>query len=84
MTRVPLLLLALAVLVASGLESGSDPSAFAQAPVVKPNLLVIMTDDLETDDLKALPSVRLLAASRARRSPTRSSATRCAAHRARQ
>ena len=61
MTRVPLLLLALAVLVAPGLEPGSDPSAFAQAPGVKPNLLVIMTDDLETDDLKALPSVRLLA-----------------------
>ena len=61
MRRVLVLLLAVAVLVASGLEHGSDPSAFAQAPGVKPNLLVIMTDDLETDDLKALPSVRLLA-----------------------
>jgi N-acetylglucosamine-6-sulfatase len=61
MRRVLVLLLAVAVLVASGLEHGSHPSAFAQAPGAKPNLLVIMTDDLETDDLKALPSVRLLA-----------------------
>jgi N-acetylglucosamine-6-sulfatase len=61
MTRALLLVLALALAVASGLASRSGPSAVAQAPGVKPNLLVIMTDDLETDDLKALPSVRLLA-----------------------
>jgi arylsulfatase A-like enzyme len=61
MTRALVLLLALALTVAFGLVRGSGPSAFAQAPGVKPNLLVIMTDDLEMDDLKALPSVRLLA-----------------------
>jgi N-acetylglucosamine-6-sulfatase len=53
-------MLALALPVASGLVPTSGPSAVAQAPV-KPNLLVIMTDDLETDDLKALPSVQQLA-----------------------
>ena len=61
MTRALVLVLALALPVASGLVAGSGPAAVAQAPGVKPNLLVIMTDDLETDDLKALPSVRLLA-----------------------
>ena len=61
MTRELVVMLALALPVASGLVSGSGPSAVAQAPEVKPNLLVIMTDDLETDDLKALPSVQLLA-----------------------
>jgi N-acetylglucosamine-6-sulfatase len=60
-TRRPLVvMLALALPVASGLVPAGDPSAVAQAPV-KPNLLVIMTDDLETDDLKALPSVQQLA-----------------------
>jgi N-acetylglucosamine-6-sulfatase len=57
MTRALVLMLALALAVASGL----GPSASAQAQGAKPNLLVIMTDDLETDDLKALPSVRGLA-----------------------
>jgi N-acetylglucosamine-6-sulfatase len=61
MTRALVLVLALALPVASGLVAGSGPAAVAQAPGVKPNLLVIMTDDLETDDLKALPSVGLLA-----------------------
>ena len=61
MTRALVLVLALALPVASGLVAGNGPAAVAQAPGIKPNLLVIMTDDLETDDLKALPSVRLLA-----------------------
>jgi N-acetylglucosamine-6-sulfatase len=61
MTRALVLVLALALPVASGLGTGSDPSASAQAPGDKPNLLVIMTDDLEEDDLKALPSVQQLA-----------------------
>ena len=61
MTRALVLVLALALAVVSGLVLGSGPSASAQAPGGKPNLLVIMTDDLETDDLKALPSVRRLA-----------------------
>ncbi len=61
MTRALVLVLALALPVAAGLVAGSGPAAVAQAPGVKPNLLVIMTDDLETDDLKALPSVQLLA-----------------------
>jgi N-acetylglucosamine-6-sulfatase len=61
MTRALLLALALALAVGSALAPGSSPSASAQAPGAKPNLLVIMTDDLETDDLKALPSVRRLA-----------------------
>jgi arylsulfatase A-like enzyme len=60
-TRALVVVLAVALPVASGLVPASGPSAVAQAPVDKPNLLVIMTDDLETDDLKALPSVRLLA-----------------------
>ena len=55
MTRALVLVLALALAIAAG------PSATAQAPPVKPNLLVVMTDDLETNDLKALPSVRRLA-----------------------
>jgi N-acetylglucosamine-6-sulfatase len=61
MTRALVLVLALALLVAAGLVPGSSPSASGQAPAAKPNQLVIMTDDLETDDLKALPSVRQLA-----------------------
>src|SRR5688572_24892265 len=61
MTRALVVVLALALPVASGLVPGSGPSALGQAPAVKPNLLVIMTDDLETDDLKALSSVRELA-----------------------
>jgi N-acetylglucosamine-6-sulfatase len=61
MTRALVLVLGLALPVASVLVPGKGPSAAAQAPGVKPNLLVIMTDDLETDDLKALPSVQLLA-----------------------
>jgi N-acetylglucosamine-6-sulfatase len=61
MTRALVLVFGLALAVASVLLPGSGPSASAQAPGVKPNLLVIMTDDLETDDLKALPSVQLLA-----------------------
>jgi N-acetylglucosamine-6-sulfatase len=61
MTRALVVVLALALPVASGLVPGSGPSALGQAPAVKPNLLVIMTDDLETDDLKALRSVEQLA-----------------------
>jgi N-acetylglucosamine-6-sulfatase len=61
MTRALVLVLALALPVACGLVAASGAAAVAQAPGVKPNLLVIMTDDLETDDLKALPSVRQLA-----------------------
>jgi N-acetylglucosamine-6-sulfatase len=61
MTRALVLVLALALPVASGLVAGRGPAAVAQSPGVKPNLLVIMTDDLETDDLKALPSVQQLA-----------------------
>jgi N-acetylglucosamine-6-sulfatase len=61
MTRALVVVLALALPVASGVVPGSGPSASGQEPVGKPNLLVIMTDDLETDDLKALPSVRELA-----------------------
>ena len=61
MTRALVLVLALALPVASGLVGDSGPAAVAQAPGDRPNLLVIMTDDLETDDLKALPSVQLLA-----------------------
>ena len=61
MTRALVLVLALALAVAAGLVSGAGPSATAQAPSDKPNLLVVMTDDLETNDLKALPSVRRLA-----------------------
>jgi arylsulfatase A-like enzyme len=57
MTRVAVLVLALALPVAIG---GGVPAS-GQAPAAKPNLLVLMTDDLETDDLKALPSVRRLA-----------------------
>ena len=61
MTRALVVALALAFPVASVLVPGSGPSALGQAPGVKPNLLVIMTDDLEVDDLKALPSVQSLA-----------------------
>ena len=61
MTRALVLVLALALGVAFGLVPGSGAPASGQAPAAKPNLLVVMTDDLETDDLKALPSVRRLA-----------------------
>ena len=40
---------------------GGGAPASGQTPAAKPNLLVLMTDDLEVDDLKALPSVRRLA-----------------------
>jgi arylsulfatase A-like enzyme len=55
------LVLALILPVAIGVVPGGGPSASGQQPAAKPNLLVIMTDDLETDDLKALPSVQALA-----------------------
>jgi N-acetylglucosamine-6-sulfatase len=62
MTRVAVVfVLALGLAVAFALLPGSGEPASGQAPAAKPNLLVIMTDDLETDDLKALPSVRTLA-----------------------
>ena len=61
MKRAVMLVLALALPVAFGLTPGSGAPAAGQAQAVKPNLLVLMTDDLETDDLKALPSVRRLA-----------------------
>ena len=61
MTRAAVLVLALALPVAFGLTPRSGAPASGPAPAAKPNLLVIMTDDLETDDLKALPSVRRLA-----------------------
>ena len=57
MTRAAVLVLALALPVAFG---GGAPAS-GQAPAAKPNLLVLMTDDLEVDDLKALPSVQRLA-----------------------
>lgn len=57
MTRAVMLVLVLALPIALG---GGAPAS-GQSPADKPNLLVIMTDDLETDDLKALPSVRALA-----------------------
>ena len=56
MTRVVVIVLALALPIAFG---GGAPAS-GQAPA-KPNLLVLMTDDLEVDDLKALPSVQRLA-----------------------
>ena len=61
MTRAVMLVLALALPVAFGLVPGSGAPASGQAQAARPNLLVLMTDDLETDDLKALPSVRRLA-----------------------
>jgi arylsulfatase A-like enzyme len=56
MIRAAVVVLALSLAVAFG---GGAPAS-GQAPV-KPNLLVLMTDDLEVDDLKALPSVQRLA-----------------------
>ncbi len=56
MIRAAVLVLALTLAVAFG-----GPPASGQAPPDRPNLLVLMTDDLEVDDLKALPSVRRLA-----------------------
>ena len=55
MTRAAVVVLALTLAVAFG-----GAPASGQAPG-RPNLLVLMTDDLEVDDLKALPSVRRLA-----------------------
>jgi N-acetylglucosamine-6-sulfatase len=55
MTRAAVVVLALTLAVAFG-----GAPASGQAPG-KPNILVLMTDDLEVDDLKALPSVRRLA-----------------------
>ena len=45
---------------AGRVRRGGAPAS-GQAPAAKPNLLVLMTDDLEVDDLKALPSVHRLA-----------------------
>ncbi|HWM10898.1 MAG TPA: sulfatase [Solirubrobacteraceae bacterium] len=56
-----MLVLALALPVAFGLVPGSGAPASGQAQAGRPNLLVLMADDLDTDDLKALPSVRALA-----------------------
>ncbi len=55
MIRAAVVVLALTLAVAFG----GAPAA-GQAPG-KPNIVVLMTDDLEVDDLKALPSVRRLA-----------------------
>ena len=61
MTRAAVFVVALSLAVAFALLPGSGEPASGQVPTAKPNLLVLMTDDLETDDLKALPSVRALA-----------------------
>jgi N-acetylglucosamine-6-sulfatase len=52
----------LAVVLVAALIAARPALAPGQQAAPRPNVLLIQTDDMETDDLKALPSVRRLAA----------------------
>ena len=69
-------------LVAPVSESRRPGDRKCRAPQPRPNVVLILTDDMRADELRYMPKTRRLLVGRASSSPTPSRRTRCAARRA--